>query len=160
MLANVAQQLHYLRQGNNGILQHEYIFNSIAQPLLNIPQYHAELQRLYVQSLNDDLKRAVQNRSFASIAELQQEIRVLAYKFASIDAYNTLYTLQQGNKPIAQHNSEIDLLLGQLEVPMGDDLLQDMYRNSLRQDVRMRLGENREFASFEELRRAVAMICP
>lgn len=158
-MQNIAQQLQNLFQGPTPIDRHEHHFNMIAQPLLQIPQYQPELQRLYVHSLNDDLKRALQGLSFHSLYELQHETRMLSRKFVSMDAYNTLYTLRQGHKPIAQHNYEIDSLLALLEVPMADDLLQDMYRKSIRSDARRAIG-NREFASFNDLRRAVAMICP
>ena len=162
MFANVAHRLSQLHQGSTPIAQHEQSFNYIAQPLLQNPQYQAELQRLYINSLNDDLKAAAMSSHATRgghLLDLQREIQILAHKFASIDAYNALYTIKQSQfTSIAQHNEQIDSLLRLLEVPMGDDLLQDMYRKSLRPDVQMMLA-NREFASFYDMRMAVAMIC-
>lgn len=155
----VAHQLAQMHQNNTPIAQFEHAFNSVAQPLLQIPQYQPELQRLYVNSINSDLRNAVHGRPFNSLYELQHEIRMLDRKFASIDAYRTLYTLRQGNSPIAHHNYRIDSLLALLEVPMADDLLQDMYRKSLRPDVQAALP-GRDYPTFADLRRAVARICP
>lgn len=157
MFSNVAHHLAQLRQGSTPILQYEHSWNSVAQPVLHMPQHQQELQRLYAQSLNRDLRAAIDGRQFKDIFALQQEIRMLARKFASIDAYNTLYTLKQGDRPIAHHNYQIDSLLNLLEVPIPDDLLQLMYKGSLRPDVLAAL-QGRDFPSFAELRRAVAMI--
>lgn len=157
MQADIVHQLQRLRQGYTPIEQHEHTFNMIAHPLLRVPQYAPTLIRFYIDSLNDDLRRAVQDQLFDSLLAVQQAARTLARKFQSMDAFNTLYTLRQGNRSIHELNHEMDVLLRLLEVPMADDLLQDLYRKSIRRDVLQALGDQ-EFASFNDLRRAVARI--
>lgn len=155
-----SQTLHQLAQlhQQTPINQHEHIFNSIAQPLLQYPQYQTELSRLYMNSLNQDLKSALHEFNYQNLHlhQVQYQIRALARKFDSIDAYAALYSLKQSGS-IIQHNQQIDSLLALLEEPMADDLLQDMYRKSLNQQVQRQLRK-REFKTFHDLRAAVADI--
>ncbi|KAF5103045.1 hypothetical protein D0Z00_000023 [Geotrichum galactomycetum] len=151
---------------------HQEYFNSIARPILAIPQLQPDLQRLYIQSLNSpDLRIALEQGLpyYSSLADLQSEAIRLARKFISIDAYKKLYTLRQprgrpsgggdgGGDSIRMLNAEIDELLGLLEEPMADDLLQDLYRKALRPEVARAIGHV-EFESFNHLRHAVLQIC-
>ncbi|KAF5115354.1 hypothetical protein DV495_001798 [Geotrichum candidum] len=166
----ILYQLSQLHQAPNVMLPyHQEYFNSIARPILSIPQLQPDLQRLYIQSLNSsDLRMALEQGLpyYTSLADLQSESIRLARKFISIDAYKKLYTLRQrssrgrpsGGDSIRALNAEIDELLGLLEEPMADDLLQDLYRKALRPEVARAIG-HLEFESFNHLRHAVLQIC-
>lgn len=156
-----------MRQSSQTLDDHERRFNRIAQPLASRGQYQTHLITLYIKSLqNRDLRHSLQSRVAASeivpptLGSLQLEAHALLRKFASIDAFHELYALRQApHTPIAQHNYEIEKRLALLEMPMDDDLLQDLYRKSLRPDVAARLA-NHFFPSYLELRNAALRICP
>lgn len=167
----ILYQLSQLRQDKHTQLSyHQEHFNSIARPVMAIPQLQPDLQRLYFQSLYwQDLRIALEPGLpyYTSLVDLQSEAIRLARKFISIDAYKKLYTLRQQSSrgqgystadSIRMLNAEIDELLGLLEEPMADDLLQDLYRKALRPEVAREI-RNIEFASFNHLRHAVLQLC-
>lgn len=163
-ITQIFQRLDQMHQSSRTpIEEHERQFNRVASPLYQYPQYQAQLIQLYIKSLaNNELKRPLLNRlpMMTTLANVQNETRQLLRKFASIDAFRELYLLKQSpNTPIAQHNYQIEKRLALLEVPMEDDLLQDLYRKSLRKDVRARLA-NVQFRCFADLKRAATQISP
>lgn len=172
--AQILQRLDQMHQSaQTPIEDHERRFNRTAQPIIQAPQYQAYLIQIYIKTLHSkDLRRALRNRSRLeedggqppqpqlTLGHIQKECRYLNRKFNSIDAFKELYTLKQDyNTPIANHNYEIEKRLALLEVPMEDDLLQDLYRKSLRPDVRDRLARY-TFPTYVELRNAAIQISP
>lgn len=160
----VLQRLDQIHQSSQTPLEdHERRFNRHAQPILQHPQYQSHLIQYYIKNLySKDLRRSLRNRykvmeedGFTpTLLHIQQEARFLNRKFISIDAFRELYTLKQdAATPIQTHTYEIERRLALLEVPMEDDLLQDLYRKSLRPDITARLSKY-SFNSYTDLRNA------
>lgn len=158
----ILQKLDQINQSSSSLEDHERRFNRHAQPIIQHPQYQGHLIQAYIKTLsNKDLRRSLRNRykvmveeneGFLTLIFIQQEARFLNRKFKSVDAFKELYALRQDFRtPIAAHNYEIERRLALLEVPMEDDLLQDLYRKSLRPDLAAQLA-NYSFNSYLELR--------
>lgn len=160
----ILQKLDQIHQSTASLEDHERRFNRHAQPILQHPQYQAHLIQAFIKTLsNKDLRRSLRNRykamveeneGFLTLITIQQEARFLNRKFNSVDAFRELYALRQDpHTPITVHNYEIERRLALLEVPMEDDLLQDLYRKSIRPDLAARLAQY-SFNSYVDLRNA------
>ncbi|VVT45920.1 uncharacterized protein SAPINGB_P000957 [Magnusiomyces paraingens] len=166
--SQIFRKLESFRQPPDVPLEtHERRFNRIAAPLLQNPRHQPTLMAIYMRTLaSRDLRHSLAARAAAceiappTLTALQAEARALARKHTSIDAFSELYTMRQGPTiSAAAHAAEIEKKLALLEMPLDDDLLQDLYRRSLRPEVAARL-HSFQYRSYADLKSDAVRICP